>query len=150
MTVFLEAPDSPGASPDRADLDSVEEISTMVRRFYGTVTQDDLLGPLFNDVADVDWPEHLDKLVAFWSRALLGIPGYSGNPFSKHLNVHKQAPFGPALFERWLDLFHDNLTSWSGPNTDRAGELVENVAKVHAEQLERMCPSTIVDHAAQR
>ena len=52
----------------------------MVRRFYSDVTQDDLLGPMFNEVAHVDWCEHLPKLAAFWGRALLGIPGYTGNP----------------------------------------------------------------------
>ena len=43
----------------------------MVRRFYADVTQDDLLGPMFNEVARVHWSEHLPKLTAFWCRALL-------------------------------------------------------------------------------
>ena len=60
------------------DLDSPEEIAEMVRRFYQDVAQDDLLGPMFNDVAQVDWAEHLPKLAAFWCRALLGLPGYQG------------------------------------------------------------------------
>ena len=66
------------------DLDSPDEIAEMVRRFYQDVAQDDLLGPLFNDVARVDWNEHLPKLTRFWCRALLGIEGYAGNPFRSH------------------------------------------------------------------
>ena len=58
-----------------SDLDSPEEIAEMVRRFYADVAMDDLLGPMFNDVARVDWSEHLPKLTAFWCRALLGLPG---------------------------------------------------------------------------
>lgn len=108
----------------------------MVRRFYQGVAQDDLLGPMFNDVAQVDWNEHLPKLTAFWSRALLGIPGYSGNPFAAHAHVHEKAPFAAAHFERWLDLFTDTLVSgWVGPNVDRALALAHNVARVHAHQL---------------
>jgi truncated hemoglobin YjbI len=77
------------------DLDSPEEIAEMVRRFYQDVAQDDLLGPMFNDVAQVDWAEHLPKLAAFWCRALLGLPGYQGNPFRAHTLVHAQEPFTP-------------------------------------------------------
>lgn len=118
------------------DLDTPDEIAEMVRRFYGDVAQDDLLGPMFNDVAQVDWSEHLPKLTAFWCRALLGMPGYSGNPFRAHLLVHQQAPFTMAHFQRWLSLFHETIElGWVGPNADRAGDLANNVARVHSQQL---------------
>ncbi len=118
------------------DLDSVEEITEMVRRFYQDVVQDDLLGPVFDDVARVDWSEHLPKLVAFWSRALLGIEGYVGNPFRAHAAVHAAAPFTPDHFERWLELFHDTLElGWTGPNVERALTLAHRVADVHRHQL---------------
>ena len=114
----------------------------MVRRFYQDVAQDDLLGPIFNDVAKVDWVEHLPKLTAFWCRALLGIEGYSGNPFRAHSLINDQAPFAAAHFERWLDLFHDAVElGWTGPNAQRALELAHNVARVHAGQL-------ITDHGS--
>ncbi len=119
----------------RGDLDSVDEIAEMVRRFYGDVAQDDLLGPMFEDVARVDWAEHLPKLTAFWSRALLGQPGYVGNPYRAHADVHAQAPFTSAHFERWLSLFAETLEGWEGPNVDRALDLAANVARVHSHQL---------------
>lgn len=123
------------ADPER-DLDSPEEITEMVRRFYADVAQDELLGPLFNDVAQVDWSEHLPKLTAFWCRALLGIPGYSGNPFQAHAHIHSQQPFTVEHFERWLSLFHETLDlGWVGPRADRAAELAHNVARVHSQQL---------------
>ena len=62
------------------DLDTPEEIAEMVRRFYADVAQDDLLGPMFNDVARVDWSEHLPKLAAFWCRALLGLARRRSSP----------------------------------------------------------------------
>jgi hemoglobin len=118
------------------DLDDVVEIAEMVRRFYADVAQDDLLGPVFNDVARVDWSEHLPKLTAFWSRALLGVPGYAGNPFRAHTLVHRRQPFDAALFERWLTLFHETLDlGWTGPRSARAHELADGVARVHSQQL---------------
>lgn len=122
--------------PLAGDLDTPEEIAEMVRRFYQDVAQDDLLGPLFNDVAHVDWNEHLPKLTRFWCRALLGIEGYVGNPFRAHSLVNDKAPFTAAHFERWLDLFHDAIElGWTGPNAQRALDLAHNVARVHASQL---------------
>ena len=127
--------DTPRPAPTR-DLDTVEEITEMVRRFYADVAMDDLLGPMFNDVARVDWSEHLPKLTAFWSRALLDLPGYAGNPFRAHAEVHAQRSFTPAHFERWLGLFHETLDlGWVGPNVDRARQLADNVARVHSQHL---------------
>ncbi|HET8619141.1 MAG TPA: group III truncated hemoglobin [Acidimicrobiales bacterium] len=118
------------------DLDDPEEIAEMVRRFYADVAQDDLLGPMFDDVARVDWSEHLPKLTAFWCRALLDLPGYSGNPFRAHALVHAQRSFTPAHFERWLTLFQDTVElGWVGPNATRALDLAGAVARVHSLQL---------------
>ena len=130
-------------APSR-DLDDPTEIAEMVRRFYQDVAQDDLLGPVFNDVAEVDWAEHLPKLTRFWCRALLGIEGYQGNPFRAHADVHARSPFTLPHFERWLELFHDTLElGWVGPNTDRALELAANVAAVHSHQLVGRSPAGV-------
>lgn len=118
------------------DLDNPREIAEMVRRFYADVAMDDLLGPVFNDVAHVDWPEHLQKLTAFWCHALLGLPVYSGNPFRAHAEVHEKRPFTAAHFDRWLQLFHDTVAlGWTGPNARRACKLADAIARVHREQL---------------
>lgn len=127
--------DKPRPTPAR-DLDTAEEIEEMVRRFYADVAMDDLLGPMFNDVAQVDWSDHLPKLTTFWCRALLGQPGYQGNPFRAHAEVHAKRPFAAAHFERWLALFTETLElGWVGPNAERAAELAKNVARVHGDQL---------------
>jgi hemoglobin len=120
----------------KSDLDTPDQIADMVRRFYNSVNTDKLLGPVFNDIAHIDWDNHLPKLTAFWARALLGIDGYQGNPYARHASVHRTSPLTPAHFERWLALFETNLDSrWTGPNVERARSLVHNVARVHATQL---------------
>jgi hemoglobin len=122
-------------APSR-DLDDATEIAEMVRRFYADVAQDDLLGPMFNDVARVDWSEHLPKLEAYWRRALLSEPGYSGNPYRSHIRVHEQQPFTAEHFERWLALFHETVElGWVGPCADRALDFADKVARVHSQQI---------------
>jgi hemoglobin len=118
------------------DLDDPVEIAEMVRRFYADVAQDDLLGPMFTDVARVDWSEHLPKLTAFWCRVLLSQPGYDGNPYQAHLRVHARRPFTRAHFERWLDLFHETIEmGWDGPKAEQAKALARKVALVHSKQI---------------
>lgn len=122
--------------PPTHDLAGPDDVAELVRRFYAEVAQDDLLGPMFNDVAQVDWAEHLPKLTAFWCRALFGIPGYAGNPYRAHLDVHSQRAFTLAHFHRWLDLFEETVDlGWVGPNASKATALAKNVARVHAGQL---------------
>lgn len=119
--------------PDVADR---AQLAELVRRFYGDVAQDDLLGPMFNDVAKVDWSEHLPKLTDFWGRVLFGTSGYAGNPFRAHLDVHRQRPFTIAHFNRWLELFYETIDlGWAGPNADHMKAMAMNVARVHAGQL---------------
>jgi hemoglobin len=129
---------TPDAVPEwrGRDLDDTTEIAEMVRRFYADVAQDEILGPMFNEVARVDWSEHLPKLTAFWSRALLARPGYEGNPYRAHLLVHAQRPFTRAHFERWLELFHETLDGgWQGARVEQARLLAAKVAFVHSKQL---------------
>ena len=125
------------------DLDTRHEIAEMVRRFYTDVAQDDLLGPMFNDVAKVDWSEHLDKLTDFWCRALLAMPGYRGNPLRAHHLVHQRCSFTAEHFEQWLALFHDTLDlGWVGPRTEQARQFAGKIARVHSQQLigRPVCP----------
>ena len=108
----------------------------MVRRFYQDVAQDALLGPVFEDVAGVDWAEHLPKITAFWCRMLLGQHGYDGNPLEAHRRIHAQEPFTTAHFTRWLELFHETVEEgWRGPRVVQAKALAARVARVHSVQL---------------
>jgi hemoglobin len=119
------------------DLDTPEEVAEMVRRFYADVAQDGLLGPVFEDVAGVDWSEHLPTITAFWSRMLLGRPGYDGNPLAAHRRIHAREPFTAEHFVRWLELFHETLDGgWAGPHVDQAKRLAARVARVHSQQLD--------------
>jgi hemoglobin len=68
------------------------------------VRADPELGPVFNDAVH-DWPEHLDKLAAFWSSVMLTTGRYKGRPLPAHMK-HKPR-ITPQLFERWLALWRE-------------------------------------------
>jgi hemoglobin len=57
---------------------------------------------VFNGAID-DWPEHLEKLTAFWSSVMLTSGRYKGNPMAAHLK--QREAIRPIMFERWLQLW---------------------------------------------
>ncbi len=79
-----------------------ERLRELVHLFYGRVRQDDLIGPVFNAAID-DWPEHLDRLQAFWSSVMLTSGRYKGRPLPAH--VKHGDSIRQASFERWLELW---------------------------------------------
>lgn len=120
----------------RRDVATPTDVEDIVRRFYRDVAQDDLLGPIFNDVAQVDWTAHIPRLTAFWCRFLFKQPGFDGDPHQRHLESHERAPFTPQHFWRWLELFHRTLDhAWAGRNVERMKLLARSVARVHCRNL---------------
>jgi hemoglobin len=83
---------------------SEEALGRLVGRFYARVRQDPLLGPVFNGAID-DWPEHLERLQAFWSSVMLTSGRYKGRPLPAHLK-HADA-MTPERFARWLALWKE-------------------------------------------
>lgn len=84
-----------------AALESRAQLEQLVHRFYARVRQDPLIGPVFNDVARVNWEEHLPKITDFWDTLLFGTARYRGRPFPPHVPLDLRAEH----FERWLSLF---------------------------------------------
>lgn len=79
-----------------------EALQTLVDAFYDRVRADAALGPIFNDAIG-DWPEHLEKLGAFWSSVMLTSGRYKGQPVPAHIK-HRDR-INPALFNRWLAIW---------------------------------------------
>lgn len=103
------------------DISTREDIKTLIDAFYGTVVKDELLGPIFNDVANVNWEHHLPIMYDFWEFLLLGGKNYTGNPIQKHFDLHQRAPLNSAHFDRWLETFKSTVDAhFSGPVADDA------------------------------
>jgi hemoglobin len=79
----------------------------LVEHFYERVRNDDQLRSVFES-AVLDWPEHLDKLSAFWSSVMLTSGRYKGNPVAAH--SRHAAAIEPAMFDRWLQLWRETAS----------------------------------------
>jgi hemoglobin len=104
------------------------DLQRLVDVFYTRVWTDPVLGPLFN-AAVGDWPEHLDKLGAFWSSVMRTTGRYKGSPMGAHLR-HASA-IRPEMFDRWLALWRETAEQ----------ELAEEDAAAVIEKAERIAES---------
>ena len=104
---------TPYSSAVHQDDITEQTIRQLIDRFYARVRADATLGPVFaRAIADAAWPEHLERMYAFWSSVMLKSGRYRGDP----VGVHRAVPgLEPAMFGHWLDLFEttarEQLTS---------------------------------------
>lgn len=105
-------------------------LERLVAAFYARVRADAELGPIFDDAVE-DWPEHLEKLVAFWSSVMLGSGRYKGQPVPAHAKHRNRIT--PALFERWLAIWKQATTELMSP--DAAAALQSKATRI-AESLQ--------------
>jgi hemoglobin len=124
-----------------------EGLKRLVSVFYARVREDESLGPIFNDAIE-NWPDHLDKLIAFWSSVMLTTGRYKGNPVAAHLK--HGARISPELFQRWLALW--NRTTAEVMEPVAAAALQAKAARI-AESLQlalffKLDPKTKPDRAA--
>lgn len=118
------------------DLDSRARIHDLVVDFYREVVFDDLLAPVFSEVAEVDWSLHIPRLIDFWCRVLLGEPGYDGFVLGAHQQVHDIEAFRREHFDRWYGLWVDAVDrGGQGPVAARAKAHAAHMAAVLARRL---------------
>ena len=80
------------------------QISHLVDQFYTKVRAHDRLGLLFAQGMEKDWPEHLERMKAFWRSVLLKTGEYKGKPVPVHM---KLAEIKTEDFQQWLTLFEE-------------------------------------------
>lgn len=120
----------------RVDLDTRGQIHDLVVHFYREIAFDLRLGPVFGEVAEVDWTVHIPKLIDYWSRVLLGQPGYDGYILGAHQHVHELDGLTQELFDRWYLLFAASVDAgWRGPMADKAKAHAARMAGVLAHRI---------------
>lgn len=110
------------------DLRNRDDVYRLVNEFYRHAFADDLLGPIFTEVAHMDLDHHLPIICDFWETVLFRAGLYQRNALAVHVSLNARTPLGAEHFDRWLAL-------WSGTIDDHfAGEKAE-LAKVQAARI---------------
>ncbi|HEX7861400.1 MAG TPA: group III truncated hemoglobin [Verrucomicrobiae bacterium] len=110
---------------NRTDIRTNQDIKILVDSFYDRVNRDEILGPIFNEVAKVDWKHHLPTMYSFWSTMLFRTGEYKGRPWPKHAVL----PLKQEQFERWVKLFCETVdTHFTGPKAAEAKSVALSIA----------------------
>ena len=115
----------------RKDITQRKDIELLVNEFYERVKLDQTIGPIFTDVAHVNWDKHLPVMYDFWENIIFQTGNYTGNPMSAHFKIHEKHPFTKDHFTRWLAIFQETLNdSFEGPNTELTRQRALSIATV--------------------
>ena len=116
----------------KRDIENEEDIKVLVDTFYDHVNNDDLLDPIFNGFAKIDWDHHLPLMYNFWSTVLFGSMTYKGQPFPKHMKL----PIYKEHFTRWIELFVKTVDEvYEGARAEEIKQKALSIAQVFQMRL---------------
>ena len=116
---------------EKREIQNKEDVALMVDLFYDKVVKDELLGPIFNTIAKVDWDTHLPKMYTFWESQLFDKNTYQGNPMAVHQDLDTKTPLKPHHFKQWITLFNKSIeTNFTGELAEKAKQRALSILTV--------------------
>lgn len=124
---------------DLHDIESREDIAHLMREFYGRMFRDEVMGPIFIDVAQMDLEAHIPVMCDFWELQLFQKPGYRGGMMMHHFRLNMQTPLEHHHFMRWLDYWYETLDAlFEGPRATWAKTVASRVARNMSQRLDEV------------
>lgn len=126
------------------DIIDREDVVLLVNSFYYKVQESPILGFIFNDIAKLNWDEHLPRMHLFWASALFNEQSFNGNPMRKHIALSKITPMTEVQFNEWLTLFYQTVDEhFIGRKADEAKARASNIARNFRRNIEASQESSI-------
>jgi hemoglobin len=117
-----------GSRAHLPDIAGRDDIAALLTDFYGRAFDDELLGPIFVEVARMSLAEHLPVMCDFWQTVLFRSGQYRGNALQPHLRLNRKVRLTAAHFDRWLTLWHTTVD-------DRHAGAKADLAKLQATRI---------------
>lgn len=113
------------------DIENRNDIMILVNTFYNHVKKDRLIGPVFKEIAQVNWDTHLVKMYDFWDNIIFNTGSYRGNTLRVHENLNSLSALTEDHFEHWLQLFEVTVNElFTGKNAQKAINSANSIATV--------------------
>lgn len=118
-------------------LETREDIELLVNTFYDKIKKDDVIGFFFNDIAKVNWNEHLPKIYQFWETLLFGQVSYKGNPMAAHFPINEIKAMEKHHFEHWLKVWTATVEElFIGTKAEMAIYKAQSISQLMAYKME--------------
>jgi hemoglobin len=89
----------------KKDIKNRDDIKLLIDTFYIKIRKDESLGPIFDEIAKVDWENHMPIMYDFWENTLFHTGIYKRNAMQPHLDLNEKTPLTKAHFDQWLLIF---------------------------------------------
>lgn len=111
------------------DLQNRSDVADLVTAFYRRAFEDELIGPIFTDVAHLDLDHHLPIMCDFWETVLFRAGLYDRNAFAVHVALDAKVALEGEHFERWLAIWVENVDDhFAGERAERAKTQATRIA----------------------
>lgn len=140
----------------KPDIQGRTEIETLVNTFYDRVRGDEVLGHIFDQVAQTNWSTHLPKMYAFWETVLFRTGGFTGNPIAAHARLVPLTDMGRDKFDHWLKLFRATVDDlFAGERAEHIKNCAADMAnvihsKINAVPDQRFDPANLTPEQRER
>lgn len=127
-------------------IEDINDIKLLVDSFYDKVNKDEILSPIFNDVAKVNWENHLPIMYKFWASTLLGEMGYKGNPMDAHFRLNEKHKLEGSDFNRWKSLFIETVDElFEGEIAEQAKQRAISIADLMFYKIQNFKQSAAIN-----
>lgn len=131
-----------------ADIANRADIEALLTTFYGRAFRDELLGPVFVDVAQMDLAAHLPVICDFWETVLFRTGAYRRNALQPHQRLNERASLAPAHFARWLRIWCATVDdSFGGEKAEQAKLQATRIATAMSRRITGSPPDASAESA---
>jgi len=95
------------------DIETRQDVDELMAEFYRKAINDEVIGYIFTDVANLDLEHHLPVIGDFWEMLLLGTVNfpakYGRSPMQTHHALNEKENLKAEHFGRWVKLFCETV-----------------------------------------
>ena len=113
----------------KKDIETRNDIESLLNDFYKKAFKDDLIGRFFTEVVPLNLETHLPLIADFWESVLLDGKGYRKNVMEIHRDISNKSKIEKEHFDRWVKLFNETVNNFfEGPKANLAKQRATSIA----------------------
>lgn len=94
----------------KKDIESRDDIESMLYIFYRKAFEDDVIGYFFREVAPLDLNTHIPEITDFWESILFNSHSYRKNVMAIHKQISDRSTINKKHLNRWVQLFTETVS----------------------------------------
>jgi len=90
------------------DIESRNDIETVLVSFYQQAFTDELIGRFFTEVVPLNLVTHLPVITDFWESVILNKQVYRKNVMQIHQHIHQLSSIQKEHLDRWVYIYNNS------------------------------------------